>query len=79
MIAWPFTTQSQGISLAYLRENASAQALQLIASGLTVQDAVPALPPVADIYVGSISLPYYLADASASADSRHAPTRAAMP
>ncbi|MDD3764990.1 MAG: hypothetical protein PHP86_16985 [Nevskiales bacterium] len=68
VIAWPFTTQSQGISLAYLRENASAQALQLIASGLTVQDAVPALPPVADIYVGSISLPYYLADASASAD-----------
>ncbi|MES0873788.1 hypothetical protein [Sinimarinibacterium thermocellulolyticum] len=68
VVAWPFTTQSIGATLTRLQANVQPQALTLVATGLTTQDVIPALPPVADLYVGSISLPYYLADATASAD-----------
>ncbi|TJY65052.1 hypothetical protein E4T66_02180 [Sinimarinibacterium sp. CAU 1509] len=68
VIAWPFTTQSVGKTLERLQAQASAQPMQLIATGLTTQDVIPQLPPVADLYVGSLKLPYYLADASATAE-----------
>lgn len=68
VVAWSFTTQSLQTSLAELADLAEAQPLQLLATGLTVQDLIPQLPPVADIYVGSLSLPYYLADATATAE-----------
>lgn len=68
VIAWPFTTQSIGKTLARLQAQASAQSMQLIATGLTTQDVIPQLPPVADLYVGSLQLPYYLADATATSE-----------
>ncbi|WP_281783132.1 hypothetical protein [Sinimarinibacterium flocculans] len=68
VIAWPFTTQSIGATLSRLQAGVQPQALTLVATGLTTQDVIAQLPPVADLYVGSISLPYYLADATATAD-----------
>ncbi|MEW6167631.1 MAG: hypothetical protein AB1651_08030 [Pseudomonadota bacterium] len=68
VIAWPFTTQTIGTTLARLQSAVTPSALTLVATGLTTQDAVPQLPPVADLYVGSIELPYYLADATATAE-----------
>lgn len=68
VIAWPFTTQSIGATLARLQANVQPQALTLVATGLTTRDVIAALPPVADLYVGSIELPYYLADATPGAD-----------
>lgn len=68
VIAWPFTTQSIGPTLTRLQANVTPQALTLVATGLTTQDLIAALPPVADVYIGSITLPYYLADATATAE-----------
>lgn len=66
VIAWPFTTQSVAQTLPLLQASASAGGLQLIATGLTTADVSPLLPPIADVYVGSVTLPYYLADATAT-------------
>lgn len=68
VIAWPFTTQSIGPTLTRLQANVTPQALTLVATGLTTQDLIAALPPVADVYIGSVQLPYYLADATATAE-----------
>lgn len=68
VIAWPFTTQGIGNTLALLQENVEPSALTLVATGRTTQDLIPQLPPIADVYVGSIQLPYYLADATATAE-----------
>lgn len=68
VIAWPFTTQSIGKTLTRLQANVQPKALTLVSTGLTTQNLVAALPPVADVYVGSIELPYYLADATATAE-----------
>jgi pimeloyl-ACP methyl ester carboxylesterase len=68
VIAWPFTTQSIGPTLRRLQNTVQPQLMTLVATGLTTQDVIPALPPVADLYVGSIELPYYLADATPTQD-----------
>jgi len=67
-IAWPFTTQSVSDTLVVLNDSVSAQSLTVVRTGLTTQDAIPQLPPIADIYVGSLVLPYYLADATATSE-----------
>ncbi|MEQ1440037.1 hypothetical protein AAG565_11790 [Fontimonas sp. SYSU GA230001] len=68
VIAWPFTTQGISTTLKRLQANVQPSALTLVATGLTTQDVIPQLPPVADVYVGSIQLPYYLADATPTAE-----------
>lgn len=59
VIAWPFTTQSATKTLTRLAATAAPSTLAVRNTGLTT--AVAGLPPVADIYAGTISLPYYLA------------------
>jgi hypothetical protein len=59
VIAWPFTTQSATKTLTRLAAAAAPSTLGVRNTGLTT--AVAGLPPVADIYAGTISLPYYLA------------------
>ncbi len=68
VIAWPFTTQSVGVTLSRLAATVTPQPMTLVATGLTTQDVIPALPPVADVYIGSLTLPYYLADAAATSE-----------
>lgn len=68
VIAWPFTTQSIRDTLAAVGGATTAQPLTLVNTGLTTQDAIAALPPVADLYAGSLVLPYYLPDATATSE-----------
>ncbi len=68
ILAWPFTTQAIGDSLAALNAAASPQALGISPSGLSTGDLGIGLPDTADIYVGTMSLPYYLQRAAASND-----------
>ena len=56
--SWVFTTQSTSIVLGQLRTRVAPGATLLVPTGLTT--AAAGLPPVADIYVGAITLPYYL-------------------
>lgn len=60
IMAWSFTTQSIGKTLAYLDATATPGAIAAYPTGLTVQDLNPALPPVANVAVGALNLPYYL-------------------
>ncbi|MES1942576.1 hypothetical protein PC39_00575 [Salinisphaera sp. PC39] len=62
ILAWSFTTQSIADSLERLADNAPAVSPQLraAASGLSTGDLELGLPDTADIFVGSIDLPYYL-------------------
>ena len=60
VIAWPFTTQSATKTLTRLAEQASPRTLAVVNTGLNTS-VVSGLPPVADIYAGTIGLPYYLA------------------
>jgi len=64
VIAWPFTTQSTTKTLTQMAQHASAQSTTLVATGLTTQDLAAQLPPVADVYAGTTTLPYYLGSPS---------------
>jgi len=67
-MAWPFTTQSTTLTLQRMAAAATAAPLTLFPSGQTT--AALGLPaPLADIYVGQFTLPYYL-----TAPSVEAPT-----
>ncbi|MDX1497181.1 MAG: hypothetical protein R3352_06475, partial [Salinisphaeraceae bacterium] len=70
-LAWPFTTQSTTDSLAAVNATAAPQAMGVSpAPGpggtLSTGELGLGLPDTADIYVGTIALPYYL-DAAANA------------
>ncbi len=72
-LAWPFTTQSIGDSLASLNSSATPKALGVSpAPGpggtLSTGELGLGLPDTADIYVGTISLPYYQTPAAAPQD-----------
>jgi len=65
-MAWPFTTQSATLTLQRMAAAATAAPLTLFPSGQTT--AALGLPaPLADIYVGRFTLPYYLAAPSVEA------------
>ncbi len=71
VIAWPVTTQSVTASIKRLQSeiNAAApQPLMAVNSGLKIDALVPSFPPIADVYLGSLDLPYYLADATPGGD-----------
>lgn len=62
ILTWSFTTQSIGESLDLLAAEAPAIApgLQAAATGLSTGDLGLGLADTADIFVGSLDLPYYL-------------------
>ena len=67
-LSWVMTTQSiTPVMQAVVSrvEQTPAPALHVAATGLTLAQINPALPPVANVYVGTIALPYYLAAPSA--------------
>ena len=66
MLSWVFTTQ--GIAAALQAARALAQAggtTRLAATGLNLSQISASLPNVADVYIGTQDLPYYLAIPSA--------------
>ena len=62
VMSWVATTQGITPSLLAIRARAaqSEAATLMVPTGMTIGDIGLGLPPVADIYIGAISLPYYL-------------------
>jgi hypothetical protein len=58
VVSWVFTTQSITVVTDAVRSRAVAAPTTLVNSGANT--SVANLPPVADIYIGIITLPYYL-------------------
>ncbi|HEX4871563.1 MAG TPA: hypothetical protein VFV27_04550 [Nevskiaceae bacterium] len=65
VLAWTFTTQSIDNTLSRLSAAASARPLGLRNTGLNISQLNPAFPPIANVYAGTVSLPYYLTVPSA--------------
>ncbi|HEY6895236.1 MAG TPA: Ig-like domain-containing protein [Rhodanobacteraceae bacterium] len=67
-LSWVMTTQSTTVELQAidaLVEASPAATTHLAPTGRTLGDLGVGLPPVADIYIGTIDLPYYLSAPSA--------------
>jgi len=62
--SWVFTTQSITPVLQAVRSRVAPGTTRLANSGLTT--AAAGLPPIADIYIGTLTLPYYLVPSSAT-------------
>jgi len=71
VLTWSFTTQSIGDSLTFLNDNAPtiSPAIGVADTGLTTSDINPALAGTADVFTGTVDLPYYQAAASGMNDS----------
>lgn len=63
VVSWVMTTQSITPVLQAVRSRVQPSVAQVLPTGLTT--AAAGLPPIADIYVGFIELPYYLVPPSA--------------
>jgi pimeloyl-ACP methyl ester carboxylesterase len=69
VLAWTFTTQSVGKTLGRLADTATAQMLVSAPTGLNTMQINPALPPIADVHIGRLNLPYFLANSGGSPQS----------
>jgi len=67
--AWTAKTQSITTTLQALRDQTSPGTLQVAPSGLATNQISPLLPGIADIYVGSLDLPYYQIAATSPNDA----------
>lgn len=68
VLSWTMSTQSITPTLQILRSQAQPAPVTVAPTGLTTANVLPpgASPGIADIFVGTISLPYYLGIPSAS-------------
>lgn len=64
VLAWPFTTESIGKTLAYLSSNVAPSTIAAQNTGVTTASAVGV--DGADIYAGILSVPYYLKNSGGS-------------
>jgi pimeloyl-ACP methyl ester carboxylesterase len=60
VLSFSFSTQSIADTLGVIEQTASAQPLKVHSTGLTTAQANPRLSGHATIYVGTLSIPYYL-------------------
>lgn len=61
VLTWSFTTQAIGNTLQHLQANAVASQIAAKNTGATLANFNAALPPIANVYFGTVKLPYYLA------------------
>jgi len=69
VLAWSFTTQSVSNTLAKLQATATAGAFAARNTGATLQTFNAALPPIGNVYAGTLSLPYYLGNSGGNPQS----------
>ncbi|WP_428311926.1 hypothetical protein [Hydrocarboniphaga sp.] len=69
VLTWSFTTQSIGNTLQHLQANAVASQIAAKNTGATLASFNSALPPIANVYFGTVKLPYYLATPGATAET----------
>ncbi len=67
VLSWSFTTQSIGNVLSTVWAGTAAGVVVTADSGMTTSDVEASLPGVADIHIGTLDLPYYLAAPSIDA------------
>lgn len=68
-LTWTFTTQSISPVLQAVRSTIQPVNVTLAPTGLTIADVTGgALPPVADVVVGAMNVPYYLEPAESPSD-----------
>ncbi len=70
VLSWVATTQSITPVMGAVQSRTAATpaaATALVSTGLNLSQINPALPAVADVYIGTIDLPYYLSAPSTSA------------
>jgi len=60
VLSWTFTTESIGDVLEQTAVRAEEQPTTVTPTGLSTSDLVPGSPGFADVFVGTIRLPYYL-------------------
>ncbi len=60
VLSWVATTQSITVVSSQVAATVQPRAHAVVTTGMNLSQANPALPPIADIYVGFIELPYYL-------------------
>lgn len=68
-LAWSFTTESTTKTLQAVNDAAVASQMTVANIHMTTKDLLPPTPPVADVYVGTVKLPYYLADSGGDTHS----------
>lgn len=66
VLAWTFTTQSEGLTLGYLAQNVAAQQTVVASIGEKTDQLGAGLPAGADVYAGFTLMPYYLQNTSKS-------------
>lgn len=69
IVSFSFSTQSTADSLGAVAQVIAASpppALTVVATGLTTANVNPALPGIANIHVGTLTIPYYLSAPSAA-------------
>ena len=73
VLTFSFTTQSTADTLELLSATTKPQALKLNATGLPTSAANPLLPGHSDIFVGVLTIPYYLSKSAPLTGSWNAP------
>jgi len=65
-VTFSFSTAYLGVTLGVISQTATAGSGTVAATGLTTHDLEAALPGIADVYAGVVTIPYYLSVPSAS-------------
>jgi pimeloyl-ACP methyl ester carboxylesterase len=73
VLSFSFTTESTVDTLALISATATAQTISVHPGGFTTHAVNPLLPGHADVYVGTLSVPYYLSKAAPLTEYWHAP------
>ena len=60
VLSYSFSTQSTADVMAAATANVPVAPMGVVATGLNLQALNPALPPIADVYVGQLAISYYL-------------------
>ena len=60
VLTFSFSTQGTADSMNYVAALAQPTPIGVVATGYNLSAVNPALPPIADIYVGQLQIPYYL-------------------
>ena len=66
VLSWVATTQSTATVLQAVQTRTIASTATLVATGLNISVAGPGVPPIANIFIGTLAVPYYLAAPTAA-------------
>jgi platelet-activating factor acetylhydrolase isoform II/virulence factor lipase-like protein len=79
VLTFSFSTQATADSMNYAALLAQPTPIGVVATGLNLQALNPALPPIADVYVGTLEIPYYHDPAAPLSGSWHGAPFTAVP